>query len=101
MWRRFRRHRLAMLSAAFLIPLYIATLFVEFFAPFAADQSNSVYVYAPPQTLHFIETDEQGNVRFAPYVNGYISEVDLEAMRRVFTVEESQHIPVGILVRGE
>ncbi len=101
MWSRFRRHRLAVFSAAFLIPLYIATLFVEFLAPFPADQSNSSHVYAPPQTLHLFETDEQGTIRFSPYVNGYRSEVDLEAMRRTFTVDESQRIPLGLLVHSE
>ncbi|MFN8447720.1 MAG: ABC transporter permease [Anaerolineae bacterium] len=101
MWRRFRRHRLALFSAAFLIPLYVAMLFVEFLAPFSAETSRSTYVYAPPQTLHLIETDADGDIHFAPYVNGYQSEVDLEAMRRVFTIDDAQHIRVGLLVHGE
>ena len=71
-WRRFRRHRLALLSAIFLIPLYMSTLFVEFIAPFPVDKTSSTYVYAPPQTLYLFERDENGTIRFAPYVNGYL-----------------------------
>jgi peptide/nickel transport system permease protein len=101
MWRRFRRHRLAVLSAVFLLPLYVAILFIEFLAPFSAEKTNSTYVYAPPQTLHLLAADANGVLHFAPYVNGYQSEVDLEAMRRVFTEDDMQRIPVGLFVHGE
>lgn len=101
MWRRFRRHRLALVSAAFLIPLYISMLFVEFIAPFPLEITSSTYVYAPPQTLHFFETTSDGNIHFAPYVNGYVSVVDTQAMRRFFTIDEMQHIAVGLLVQGQ
>lgn len=100
-WRRFRRHRLALVSLAFLIPLYISTLFVEFIAPFPVDKPNSVYVYAPPQTLNFSATDRAGNFHISLYVNGYHSEVDTKAMRRTFKIDPSQSIPVGFFVRGE
>jgi peptide/nickel transport system permease protein len=101
MWRRFRRHKLAVVSAAFLIPLYIATLFVEFLAPFSAETSCSTCVYAPPQTLNRFSVDENSVPHFAPHVCGYRSEVDTNAMRRIFTVDETQSIPVGLLVHGE
>ena len=100
-WRRFCRHRLALVSLVFLIPLVVATLFVEFIAPFPADKSNSVYVYAPPQTLNFATTDGNGNVHIGFYVNGYHSEIDTKAMRRIFTIDPSQHIAVGFFVHGE
>ncbi|MBC7812774.1 MAG: ABC transporter permease [Burkholderiales bacterium] len=100
-WLRFKRHRVALLSAAFIIPLYVATLFVEFLAPFSPDVTNSIYVYAPPQTLHLFQTTAGGVVRFAPYVNGYRSEVDTEAMRRIFIVDESVRVPIRLFVRGQ
>jgi peptide/nickel transport system permease protein len=40
-------------------------------------------------------------LRFSPHVLGYSSEVDPEALRRVFVVDETQKIPVGFFVRGE
>jgi peptide/nickel transport system permease protein len=101
MWRRFKRHRLALGSAAFLIPLYVAMLFVEFIAPYPSDKSSSTYVYAPPQTVNLFATGEDGSIRFAPYVNGYRSEVDTNAMRRIFTVDETQRIPIGLFVHAE
>lgn len=100
MWRRFRRHRLAVLSLALLLPLYTSILFVEFLAPFPPDLTGSTYVYAPPQTLYLFETTANGETRFAPHVLGYRSEVDRSAMRRVFVFDESQRIPVGFFVHG-
>ena len=34
-WRRFKRHRLALISAVVLIVMYLVTGFAEFFAPYA------------------------------------------------------------------
>lgn len=90
-----------MLSAFFLIPVYIGILFVEFIAPFSAEASRSTYVYAPPQTLNLFQRTESGSLYFAPYVNAYRSEVDTRAMRRIFTVDETQIVPIGLFVRGE
>ncbi len=100
-WRRFRRHRLALASLAFLIPLCISTLFVEFIAPFPVDKSNSVYVYAPPQMLNLSTIDSAGNFHLGFYVNDYRSTVDTKAMRRTFEIDPSKRIPVGFFVRGE
>jgi peptide/nickel transport system permease protein len=100
MWRRFRRHRVALVSLMLLVPMYISVFFVEFLAPFPSDQTSSTYVYAPPQTLHLLETTPEGETRFAPHVVGYRSEVDRTAMRRVFTIDQTQRIPVGLFVRG-
>lgn len=100
MWMRFRRHRLALVSAILLIPLYFSTLFVEFIAPYPADVPSSAHVYAPPQTLNLLMITDDGTISFAPHVQGYRSEVDTDAMRRVFSFDETQPILVGLFVHG-
>jgi peptide/nickel transport system permease protein len=95
-WWKFRRHKLAFASGIVVLLIYLIALFVEFLAPFPPDRTDSKYLYAPPQRLHFYY--EGG--RFGLYVNGYISRIDPVALRREFTVDPASKIPVGFFVKG-
>lgn len=99
-WWRFRKHRLAMLGGIVTIMIYVIVVFAEFFAPFSTEALNPTYIYAPPQPLNLFLQTESG-LRFAPHVLGYTSEIDPEALRRVFVVDETQPIPIGFFVDGE
>ncbi|HXF64392.1 MAG TPA: ABC transporter permease [Caldilineaceae bacterium] len=99
MWRKFRKHKLAMVGGVVTLLIYWVALFAEFLAPFASDAFSAQYTYAPPQPLHlFLETEE--GRRFFPHVNGYKVEVDQAALRRTFVVDEEQIIPVQFFARG-
>ncbi len=87
-WWRFRKHRLAMIGGVVTILIYLIAAFAEFFAPVSGDKIQPTYTYAPPQPLYLFEQTDQG-LAFAPYVLGYSSEIDPEALRRVFTVDET------------
>lgn len=91
-WWKFRKHRVAVVSAVVVILVYLASIVVEFLAPWAPDAINATYLYAPPQPL---QMDRSGL-----YVHGYISEVDEAALRRTFVVDPTQKIPVGLFVKG-
>lgn len=95
-WWKFRKHKLALISGIIVILIYLVAAFVEFLAPFPADKTNSKYLYAPPQPLHFF--DEQG--KLALYVNGYTSKVDPVALRRTFVVDTTKKVPVRFFVEG-
>lgn len=99
MWRKFRKHRLAMLGGAVTILIYVVVLFAEFLAPFQSDAFSSQYTYAPPQPLHLFDRTEEG-LRFSPYVNGYTVELDQVALRRTFVVDKEQKVPVRLFVHG-
>jgi len=98
-WRKFRRHRLAMVSAVVVIFIYLVAIFAEFLAPFPTDQTSVRHTFAPPQPLALFVTDEDGT-RFRPHVKGLKMEIDREAMRRSFAVDEQNIIPVGFFVKG-
>lgn len=98
-WRKFRKHKLAMLGGTVTILFYLVVVFAEFLAPFPSHAFSAQYTYAPPQPLHLFETTEQGR-RLRPYVNGYKVEVDPVALRRTFVVDEEQKIPVRFFVHG-
>ena len=99
-WWRFRKHRLAMIGSVVTILIYLVAAFAEFFAPFAGSKIQAAYTYAPPQQIYLFEQTENG-LSFSPHVLGYSSVIDPEALRRVFTVDETQKISIGFFVEGE
>ena len=53
MWWKFRRHRLALVSAVFLVTLYAMIAIVEFLAPYNLHTRNVDYIHAPPPPLPY------------------------------------------------
>ena len=49
MWWRFRRHRPAVVSAAFLLLMYFSDVISEFLAPYDLQTRHTEYIFAPPQ----------------------------------------------------
>lgn len=95
-WRRFRRHRLALVSLVILGVAYLLAIFAPFFAPVSSTAYNADYAYAPPQRIHLVDDGDLG-----PYVYGYRSATDPDTYARSFEIDESQKIPLGFFVRGE
>lgn len=100
MWWRFRRHKLAMVSAVVIILIYMVALFAEFLAPYMPDTVNARYLYAPPQTLQWFDTSE-GGLKFDPHVFGYKSTMDVAAGRRTFSIDPTQKVSVRLFVLGD
>ncbi|WP_390888763.1 ABC transporter permease [Devosia neptuniae] len=98
MWRRFRQHKLALVSLWIILAFYLVALLAEFLAPFDPAQYNPRYTYAPPQGIQFFSTNEDGSWSLGPYVNGYKSEIDPKAMRRTFVIDNETKIPVEFFV---
>jgi peptide/nickel transport system permease protein len=99
-WWRFRRNRVALFSGAVVLLIYLVAIFAEFLAPFAPDFYQGRYAYAQPQALHLFRSDEQG-FRFAPFVNGYKSEIDPASFKRTFVVDPESVVPVAFFGKGE
>ncbi|UYO00222.1 MAG: ABC transporter permease [Devosia sp.] len=101
MWRRFRQHRLALVSLWVVIAFYLVALLAEFLAPADPSAYSARYTYAPPQGIQLFSTNEDGSWRFFPHVNGYASEVDPLAMRRTFVLDPEDEIPVQFFAPSE
>ena len=96
-WRKFRRHHLAMLGMTILGVFYfIAVPFPEFFAPYDKLDRNTELRFAPPQRIRIFE---DGRLT-APYVYGYRTQRNPETFREEFTVDESQRFRLGLFVRA-
>lgn len=95
-WWKFHKHKVALISGVILGLIYLVAILAEFLTPAIPDRMDSQYLYAPPQALHLF--DKHG--KFGLYVNGFKSEIDPIALRRVFTIDPETKIPVGFFVKG-
>ena len=98
MWRKFKKHKLAIVSMIVLIIFYLLAIFCDFFAPY----NNEIYYhecrYSPPQRIRFF--DENG-FHFRPFVYGLKGKRDPVTFRMKFEVDKSQKYPIYFFVRGE
>jgi len=91
---------MAMAGGIVTLLIYAIALFVEFLSPSSPGVIRADYTWAPPQRLHFLRQTEEGR-RWDPYVNGYKVEIDPEALKRTFVIDEEQVVDIGFFVRGE
>lgn len=60
-WRKFRRHRLALVGSVIFVLLLIFTILGPFFVPYSYDTMDFTAIFAPPLTPgHLLGTDEMG-----------------------------------------
>jgi peptide/nickel transport system permease protein len=101
MWWRFRKHKLALVSGALVILIYLAAVFAEFLAPYSSGYYVAEYKNQPPQRLRFLRTGDNGKKIFGPFVYGYTVTTNPASLRREFVEEKSKVIPVQFFARGE
>ena len=98
MWRKFKQHRLAVISGLVLIVAYLAAFTFEFCAPYGPLTQHAGYVNAPPTRIRL--TDPDGRLR-APFVYGLTGKVNMETFQREFVEDTSIIHPLRFFARGE
>ncbi len=97
MWWKFRRHRIAVVSAAVLLAAYASILVSEILAPYHLHTRNPLQIYAPPQELHLFHEG-----RFVgPFVYGQTMRLDMERLRREYVPDPAKIQPVRFLCLGD
>ncbi len=97
-WRKFRRHKLAVGGAVVVLSVYLVVVFAEFLAPSASGTTNERLTYAPPQT---VQVDFSFSDGIDLYVYGFETRRDPETFEQVHTVDTSKKIPVTLFARGD
>ena len=97
MWWRFRRHRMALISAFLLILLYLIAALADFVAPYESRQRFRRYQQAPPSTIYW--SDENG-LR-SPYVYGLDQERHPVTLRLSFVEDREVILPLHFFVETE
>ena len=97
MWWKFRRHRVAVVSAVVLLLFYASTLVSELIAPYHLHTRNAKQIYAPPQELRLVHEG-----RFiGPFVYGYNMRLDMQTLRREYTPDPTQVHRVRFFCLGD
>ena len=96
MWWKFRRHRLAIVSGAVLLVLYVLAGFCEFIAPYDLTERHRRHVYTPPQRIRLFH---DGRIT-RPFVYGLERSVDPETLRKSYSENRSEVYPLRFLTRG-
>ena len=86
MWWRFRRHRVAVVSGAFLLLMYLSIVVSEFIAPYELHQRHTDFLYAPPQGIHLFHE----GAFIGPFVYPFKKSLDMARMRWTYESDTSR-----------
>ncbi len=97
MWWKFKKHKIAVVSGAFLLFVYASILIAEVLAPYSLETRNSRAIYTPPQSLHLFH---EGSF-VGPFVYGQKAVLDLKTLKRTYTEDTSKVMPIRFFCRGD
>ena len=97
MWWKFKRHRIAVVSAVFLMVLYASILISEILAPYNLHTRNTKFIHAPPQSVHILHEGEL----VGPFVYGYKSNLNMETLKREYTTDKKKVMPLRFFCQGD
>lgn len=97
MWWKFRKHKMALISAAILIIMYLVAIFCEFVAPYGPDDTFIRYKLAPPTVIRLM--DAQGQLH-TPFVYKIKRTVDLETLQNIYNEDTSIMFPIRLFAKG-
>ncbi len=95
-WRKFRRHKLALVSAVFLLTCYLILPVAGFIAPYTPNERSADYLYAPPQGINLWHE----GAFIGPYVYPITAEADLVNFRWTYTTDETSPAPLEYFCEG-
>ncbi len=97
-WRKFRKHKMALVGMAILFVLYMLAIFSEFFAPHDFAKRNRRSVLAPPSSIRFF--DKEGSLRW-PFVYAVEMKQDPVTWRRGYVENTDEPHPLRFFVKGD
>ncbi len=97
MYRKFKKHKLAIGGGIVLVIFYFVAIFAEFVAPYGVFE-RTYYRYCPPQRIHFF--DKKGRFHLRPFIYDMKRELDPETWQQRYTEEQSKIYPIFFFVQG-
>ena len=94
-WWRFRKHKLAVISAILLLLLYITTAFAEFFATADPLESEAFRGLISPQPIHFFDEG-----KLSPHVCAMIGTRDPYTYKKTYEPNCDEKTPVKFFAKG-
>jgi len=98
MWRKFKKHKLAVYGGTILAIFYILALLCESFSTQDIYRRNIKYTYCPPQRIHFF--DEKG-FHLRPFVYELKKEVDPVTWEGIYSEDKTEKQFIYFFVHGD
>lgn len=95
MWWRFRKHTIAQIALVVLVLFYGIAIFAEFLATTETRIQDANRSYISPQPVHWFD-----GWKFSPHVFPVEGVRDPVSMKRVYSVNEEERIPLRFFTRG-
>ena len=95
MWRRFLRHRVAVIAALVLLGFYLLAAFAEFLAMGDPAVATQEFHLLRPQVIHWFEDGA-----FMPHVHRTEGFRDPRTRKKDYRTIPDEQIPIGFFVRG-
>jgi len=95
MWRKLRRHTLAIIGASVLAVGYLVAILAPFVAPYST-VFRTDHLFMSPQKIHLFH---DGKLR-RPFVYGVATELDPKTWKYVFTEDKTRIYPINFFVPG-
>lgn len=89
--RRFRQHKLGLVSAIFLLLSYLMLPFAGFISPYTANERNPDHLLAPPQGIHLFH---EGSF-VGPYVFPITEQINMETFTREYVPDLDSTAPLS------
>jgi peptide/nickel transport system permease protein len=96
MWRKFVRNKAALAGGIVILLLYLMAIFGDFIAPYTLTTRFPDRIYLAPQQIHFFDEG-----RFAPFVYGASTKLDIETFERITITDTDVKHPIKLFVQGE
>ncbi len=97
MWFKFRRHKLAVISAVFLALCYLSILITEFIAPYGLEYRAKENLHTPPQVVRLFHEGEF----IGPFVYPMDGKPNLETFQWEFTENTKKPQKLRFLCSGD
>lgn len=96
-WRKFRTHKLGLISGIFLLLSYLLLPFMGFIAPYSPNYRNADHLYAPPPAVRWVhEGDFLG-----PFIYPITAEADLETFQWTFVPDTENPQRIRFFCEGD
>ena len=97
MWRKFRRHRMALVGGGVLLFLYLTTAVAGFLSPYEKATRDADYLLAPPQQVRLFH---DGRL-LGPFVYSLQRTRDPETLQRIYTENTGDPHRIRFFVRTD
>src|SRR3989338_6477279 len=94
-WKKFKKHKLAVVGSLVLVTLYLASICAEFIAPYSVLGENRVSSYQPPNHIYWFDEG-----RLAPHIYNYTSGFD-KNFNRIFYEQKDKKYHLRLFSRGD